>query len=142
MGCVNSNPAERMKWEKGIIFLTRRLLLSIMGKKYSNPKDADGDSSPVGESQRAGEGARPVSVAQEAKIPPESQTEGAAGANRRSGRHLVSHAGFHRYMEAYVSMVIGGTTKYVSAFVLISGDEGLVFSLSEHAARPDGRVPA
>lgn len=39
------------------------------------PKDKDGDSSPAGTSQRAGEGGRPASVAQESKITPESQAE-------------------------------------------------------------------
>ena len=42
-------------------------------------------------------------------------------------------------MEAYVSMVIGGTAKYISAFVLISGDEGLIYLLPETASEPENR---
>ena len=97
-----------------------------------NLKDKDGDSSSVGTSQRAGDGVRPVPVARKAKITPESQAEEAAAAGIRPAGALVGSAGFHRYMEAYVSMVTGGTAKYVMAFVLIPGDGGL-FYLRQYA---------
>ena len=92
----------------------------------------------MGTFQRAGGGARPASVAQEAKITPESQAEEAAAAGK-ARRIPVGPAGFHRYMEAYVSMVIGGTAKYILAFVLISGDEGFIYSLPETASAPENR---